>query len=273
MFAPGDAYSANFEKVLHGAFTARLAVNCKEDNFMPRVLYVMPVNAPKERSDRVHAFLAGLASPGTEVQVLAMPGGPLDLEYYQQGHAAISLMMETLPAIVRSTNVDAVVVACFYDPGVRELREMLNVPVVGIGEASMHVASLLGHKFSIIVARKKCIPKMSDNALLYGFEGRIAPWRSIEFTVQRLHSDQNRASEAIALEAAGAVHEDLAEVVILGCAAMEDMAQHLSKRVRVPVVDPVVAGFKLAEMLGDMRARTGLSISKVYDYEPLAALE
>jgi len=240
---------------------------------MPRVLYVMPVNAPKERSDRMRAFLAKLASPGTEVQVLAMPGGPLDLEYYQQDHAAISLMMETLPAIVRSTNVDAVVVACFYDPGVRELREMLNIPVVGIGEASMHVASLLGHKFSIIVARKKCIPKMSDNALLYGFEGRIASWRSIEFTVQRLHSDPNGACEAIAIEAAAAVHEDLAEVVILGCAVMEDMAQRLSMRIRVPVVDPVGAGFKLAEMLGDLRARTGLSISKVYDYESLAALE
>ena len=240
---------------------------------MPRVLYIIPVNAPKERSDRVCAFLAKLAFPGTELQVLTLPSAPLDLEYYQQDHTAISLMMESLPDVVRSTNVDAVVIACFYDPGVRELREMLNVPVVGIGEASMHVASLLGHKFSIIVARKKCIPKMSDNALLYGFEGRIASWRSIEFTVQRLHSDQNRASEAIALEAAAAVHEDLAEVVILGCAAMEDMAQHLSMRIRVPVVDPVVAGFKLAEMLGDMRARTGLSISKVYDYEPLAALE
>jgi allantoin racemase len=49
---------------------------------------------------------------------------------------------------------------------------------------------------------------------------------------------------------------------------MEGAAQRLSERIGAPVVDPVVAGFKLAEMLGGLRRRTGLSISRRYDYEP-----
>lgn len=230
----------------------------------------MPVNASGERSERVRAFLASLAFPGTEVEVLTLPGGPPDLEYYEQDHEAISLMMDRVPAAVRGGGFDAVVVACFYDPGVRELREMLDIPVIGIGEASMHLASLLGHKFSIIVGRKKWIPKMSDNALLYGFERRIVSWRPIDFTVQRLHSDSDGSFEAIAREAEAAVLDGLAEVIILGCAAIENAAQRLSERIGVPVVDPVAAGFKMAEMLGNLRARTGLTISKIYDYEPLA---
>lgn len=205
--------------------------------------------------------------------MLTLPGGPPDLEYYEQDHAAISLMMDRVSAAVEDGDFDAAVVACFYDPGVRELREMLDVPVVGIGEASMHVASLLGHKFSIIVGRKKWIPKMSDNALLYGFERRIASWRPIDFTVERLHGDPAGAFEAIAREAEAAVRDDLAEAIILGCAAMENAARRLSERIGVPVIDPVAAGFKVAEMLGDLRARTGLTISKVYDYEPLARRE
>lgn len=238
---------------------------------MPKILYVIPVDAPQERAKRVGAFLARLAMPGTETRVITLPGGPSSLEYYEQDHAAVSLMIETVPPRVLGEDFDALVVACFYDPGVRELREMLGVPVVGIGEASMQIASLLGHKFSILVGRRKWIPKMSDNALLYGFERRIASWRPIDFTVEQLHRGPEQAFASLAKEAEAAVREDMAEVVILGCAAMEGTARQLSERVGVPVVDPVVAGFKLAEMLGDLRARTGLSISRAYDYEPLGA--
>ncbi len=237
---------------------------------MPKILYVIPVDAPPERIDRVGAFLRGVAMPGTEVRVMALAGGPPSLEYYEQDHLSISLMMETVPARVRNEGIDALVVACFYDPGVRELREMLDIPVVGVGEASMHLASLLGHRFSILVGRRKWIPKMSDNALLYGFERRIASWRPIEFTVEQLHMGPERAFDSLAIEAEAAVREDMAEVVILGCAAMEGTTRLLSDRIGVPVVDPVVAGFKTAEMLGDLRVRTGLSISKAYDYEPLS---
>ena len=236
---------------------------------MPRVLYIMPVEAPATRAERVGAFLDSLACPGTAVEVVTLPGGTADLEHYEQDHLAISLMLEAVPTRVRGGAFDAVVVACFYDPGVRELREVLDVPVVGVGEASMLLASLLGHRFSVVVGRRKSIPKMSDNALLYGFDRRIASWRSIDFTVQRIHDDPEGAYEAIAREAEAAVRDDRAEAIVLGCAAMENVAQRLTRRIGVPIVDPVVAGFKVAEMLGSLRERTGLTISKIYDYEPL----
>ncbi len=238
---------------------------------MSRVLYVMGTDATEERVKQLQALLSGLAFPGTEVEVISMPGGPPDLEYYLQDHQAISLMLERVPARVRDGSFDAVVVACFYDPGVRELREVLGIPVVGVAEASMHVASQLGHRFSVIVGRKKWIPKMSDSALAHGFERRIASWRAIDFTVQRLHTEPEGTIEAAVREAEAAVREDMAEVIILGCTAMVNAAQRVSERIGVPVVDPVVAGFKMAEMLGDLRARTGLTLSKVYDYEAMGA--
>ncbi len=238
---------------------------------MAKILHVMGTDAPRERIDQTQASLAGLASPGTEVEVLTMPGGPPDLEYYLQDHQSISLMLERVPARVRAGDFDAVVVSCFYDPGVRELREILDIPVVGAGEASMHVASLLGHRFSIIVGRRKHIPKMSDNALIYGFDRRIASWRAIDFTVERLKTDRVGAFEAMVREGEAAVREDRAEVVVLGCTAIEDAAPRLSERIGAPVVHPVAAGFKLAEMLGDLRARMGLSLSKICDYEPLGS--
>ncbi len=235
---------------------------------MVKLLHVITVDAPLERLERVRALLQGLAAPTTGVEVMALAGGPSDLEHYQHEHEAITLMMERVPAAVQKMAIDAVSIGCFYDPGVRALRERLGIPVVGVGEASMHLASLLGHRFSVLVGRKKWIPLMSDNALAYGFERRIASWRSIERTVAQLQADPETAFQAMVTQAEIAVRDDRAEVIVLGCAAMEGAAQRLSERVGVPVVDPVVAAFKLAEMLGDLRSRTGLSISRRYDYEP-----
>jgi allantoin racemase len=235
---------------------------------MTRLLHVITVDAGRERLERVKSLLQGLAFPATEVEVLALDGGPSDLEHYQHEHEAIMLMMERVPAAVRKKAIDAVSIGCFYDPGVRALREALGIPVVGVGEASMHLASLLGHRFSVLVGRKKWIPLMSDNALAYGFERRIVSWRSIEFAVAQLQADPGGAFQAMVTQAEIAVRDDRAEVIVLGCAAMEGAAQRLSERIGVPVVDPVVAGFKLAELLGDLRRRTGLSISRRYDYEP-----
>ena len=233
----------------------------------PRVLHVIPVDAPATRVQRVRALLQSIAHPGTEVEVTALPGGPRDLEYHVADHMALHLMLERVPEWQGA--YDAVVVACFYDPGLRELREALDMPVVGVGLASMHVASLLGARFSIIVGRAKWIPRMSDNAHVYGFTRRIASWRPVTVSVAELHADPSAAYARIKAEAQRAVEEDRAEVIVLGCAAMEDTAERLQQELGVPVVDPVVAGFKLAEMLADLRYKVGLSTSKVYDYEPV----
>ncbi|MBO8140646.1 MAG: hydantoin racemase [Firmicutes bacterium] len=233
----------------------------------PRVLHVIPVDAPESRTLRVKRRLESIAHPGTRVAVTSLPGGPPDLEYHVADHHALSLMLKRAPHWQEA--FDAVVVACFYDPGLRELRETLDMPVVGVGQASLHLASLLGSRFSVIVGRAKWIPRMSDNALVYGFKHRIASWRPAGMGVAELHADPKAAYDAIKGQALKAVENDLAEVIVLGCAAMEDTAPRLARDLGVPVVDPVVAGFKLAEMLADLRCKTGLSISKRYDYEPV----
>jgi len=237
-----------------------------------RILHVMPIDAPAERVAGVRAFLQGLAQEGTLVEVMSLPGGASDLEYYLDDHRAVSMMLSALvEPPVRPPAHHGVVVGCFYDPGVRELREALDIPVMGIGEASMLVASGLGHRFSILVGRAKWIPKMSDNALCCGFERRIASWRPVGVSVEDMHRNPAATYAAVRSAAAGAVREDRAEVLILGCAALEDTAGRLQRELGCPVVDPVAAGFKVVEMLADLYLRSGLTTSKLYDYQPKGA--
>ncbi|MEW6546569.1 MAG: aspartate/glutamate racemase family protein [Bacillota bacterium] len=231
---------------------------------MATVVYVMPVDAPAERQQRVRDYLESLAHAGTSVRVVAFPGGPSDLEYHCREHRAVTWMLEQLPEVVSGAH--AVCVGCFYDPGIRELRETLDVPVIGIAEASFQVASAVAHNFSVLVGRRKWIPKMSDNALLYGFAHRISSWRVVEVSVAELHAHPDSAYSAVLEAARRAVEDDRAEALVLGCAAMEGMAARLQDALGVPVIDPVVAGFKVAEMLGHLYEKVRLGTSKVGDY-------
>lgn len=229
------------------------------------ILHVIPDSAPAARVKRVGRLLEALAEPGTRVEVMSLPDGPPDLEYHVDSHRAVGLVLAALGK--RAAPPDGLLIGCFYDPGVRELREALTIPVMGIGEASMLVASCLGHRFSILVGRRKWIPRMSDNALRYGFDRRIASWRPIEVTVQFMHQDPAATYEALVATGRAALREDGAEVLVLGCASLENSAERLQRELGCPVVDPVVAGFKVIEMLASLRERVGLTLSKLGDYE------
>ncbi len=226
----------------------------------------MPVKVSESRKKQVKSFLEELSFKDTCIDILDFDNGPTDLEYYYSEHIAIKLMMEKIPKIQKDYN--AITIGCFYDPGLRELREILEIPVLGIGETSMAIASLLGHRFSIIVGRKKWIPKMSDNALIYGYNRKIASWVSLDMTVENFHNkSREEIIEVIVDKSNKAIKEDLAEVIILGCAAIEGVTDVLQERLGIPVIDPVAVTFKITESIVDLKQKMSLGISKIYDYE------
>lgn len=233
-----------------------------------KIAHVMPVSTTVERKNRVHALLKSAVQDSTVIDVIDFPDGPIDLEYYEDDLKAAALMLDHRDILA---SYDAISIACFYDPGLRELREALTIPVVGIAQASMSLANLLGHKFSIIVGRKKHIPKMEDNSLLYGYSSRISSWRSVELTVDQFKSDPDLTWIRTLNEGKKAVEEDRAEVIVLGCAALDVYAERLQEELQVPVVNPIIAGIKLAETLADLSIKMNLTISKKYDYEPKPA--
>lgn len=233
---------------------------------MRKILHVMPVKVSGSRKKQVKSFLEKLSFKDTCVDILDFDDGPTDLEYYYSEHIAIKLMMEKIPKIQKY--YDAIIIGCFYDPGLRELREMLEIPVLGIGETSMAIASLLGHRFSIIVGRKKWIPRMSDNALIYGYNRKIASWISIDMTVENFHNKSKKEIiEVIVDSSKKSIKENLTEVLILGCAAIEGITDVLREKLEIPIIDPVAVTFKVAESIADLKKKMGLNISKIYDYE------
>jgi len=130
----------------------------------------------------------------------------------------------------------------------------------------MHLASLLGSKFSILIGRRKWLSRMENDAKACGSESRITSWRIQNLSVSDT-ADAEKTKAAAVKEGEAAITEDGTEVIVFGRTDLCGIASDLQERLDVPVIDPVIAGLKFAELSADLREKAGISHSKIYSYE------
>ena len=231
-----------------------------------RILFVNPFKG-QVFEEPIRAFIVPAGLSGTEVDVTSVKRGPEHVEYHY--YEALTLL-DTLQIIRRAEadGYDAAVIGCFYDPGLKEAREITTRMVVTApAEASMHIASTLGHTFSIIVGRSKWIPQMHENVVKYGFKDRLASFKPVGLGVHDFHRDEAKTARLLTAAAKEAVEKDRAEVIILGCTIQFGFYRQLQEELGVPVIDAVLASFKYAEFLIELKKRFNWGHSKVYGYE------
>jgi allantoin racemase len=230
-----------------------------------RILWINPVSGTSEFDEKIKKVLNSVKRNDVEVTVTSLSKGPPHLEY--KSYEPL-VLVETLEKIVEAerNGYDAVIIGCFDDPGLQEARELVNIPVIGPGEACMHIACTLGHKFSIVTVKKEALARLEDHVYMYGLEKKVASFRFINIGVMEMEKDPEKVYKTILREAKKAIEEDNAEVIVLGCTVETGFMDKLIEELKVPVVDATVVAFKFAEMLADLKKKTGLSHSKVYGY-------
>lgn len=195
---------------------------------------------------------------GTEIDSVGIEKGPSSIECRYDEILAIPEVVKRVKE-AEEEGVDACVINCFGDPGVRASREVANIPVVGPCESSFMVAASLCNKFSVITVLKSVVGIIEENVKLYGISDKLASARAVDIPVLELHTDNESTARALLEEGKKALEEDGAEVLILGCTGMTGMAERLSKELGVYVVDPLPTAVKFAETLVNL----GLSHSKI----------
>ena len=231
-----------------------------------RILWINPIGSA-DFDQPIKEFLETGKGADTEINVVSLTRGPLHLEYH---YYEALVLTDTLHVVKRAEKegYHAALIGCFYDPGLREAREITDKLVVTApAEASMHIAATLGDKFSIMVGRKKWIPKMRENVVKYGFEEKLASFKSVNLGVYEFQKDLPETSRRLQEAAREAVEKDLAEVIILGCTAQFGFYRELQKDIGVPVIDPILAALKYAELLIEVKKRFNWGHSKIYGFE------
>jgi len=219
---------------------------------MPRALVINPNTSPGMTGE-IRATAERVFQPPWSCVVVPAPAGPESLESWRDYHLASVCV---LPLLRDHPDVDGVVLACFGDPGLYLLKEVAPVPVVGVAEASMSLALLLGGTFGILAGMRRAVELMDSMVRTYGLESRYAGSYPLDMRV--LDFERRRDETVDALEKAGrALRERGADVLLLGCAGLTGFTCDLEARLRMTIVDPVEAGCRLLRTIVD----SGLQVS------------
>lgn len=219
-----------------------------------KILIINP-NSDQEMTYAIQRAADQFARGEFEVVCKVTPGAPEFIETYEDQIKAAPGMIRL---IKESENAfDAFVIACHCDPNLDVMKEITPKPVVGIGEASMKIASMLGHSFSVISTAKHSIPIKEELVNKYHLKDMLASIRVPEDELTEC-SDEEKYLQAARL----AIDEDMAEVIVLGCAGMAGLDKRLQQKLGVPVLDGVVCALIIASGL----VKYKVSTSKIRKY-------
>ncbi len=234
-----------------------------------RIMWVNPLGI--DAYDQPMAdYMATIKLPNVEVDTVsfAMNASPNHLEY--RTYEAL-MIGDTVRAArhAAQNGYDAMVIGCFYDPGIEDAREISgDAIVVAPCQASVQIAANLANRFSVIVGRDKWIEQMTERVHTYGYGSRLASMRSIEIGAAHLQDSCDLTISRILDAGRKAIEEDKAEALILGCTCNFGLFEEVQKELGVPVIDPICAALKTAEHLAGLKKQFGWSPSRVGSCEP-----
>jgi allantoin racemase len=227
-----------------------------------KIMVINP-NTSESMTNHLRGELVRIKRADTELTVVCADKGPETIESaYDEAYA----IPPTLELVIRANRegYDAVILACFADPGLDAAKEISEIPVIGIEESSLHLAAMLGARFSIMTPRRQRIPNRKEHVHMRGMDHFLASVRSLDLSVAETDADPERTKKRILEVARLAAEEDGAEIIILGCAGMAGYALELELKLGVKVLDPSAVALKVAEAMADL----GLRHSKLGLFAP-----
>jgi len=213
-------------------------------------ILVLNPNMSQSMTDGLATVARRAATPGTQiVTATARSGFPYissRAEAQVAGGIALDMIAEHLSGT--AADIDAVVIAAFGDPGLLAARELFDIPVVGMAEAAMLSACMLGHRFCFVTFTRHLAPWYEESVAQAGLMGRFAGVRTPAASFRSVDTVQDELFDELRSLAEHAVKEDGVDVVVLGGAPLAGLAQRITGAAAV-LVDPITAAIGQAETL------------------------
>ena len=152
-----------------------------------RLLIANP-NTTEAVTQKLLASAERVAAPGTELIAVTAPRGVPYIATRADAVVGGAVALEMLAE--HHDKVDAAVIAAFGDPGLGGARELFDIPVVGMAEAAMLSACMLGRSFAIVTFSGGLVPWYNECLDWNGLRGRCAGIFALQ---RRLQVDCRRA--------------------------------------------------------------------------------
>ena len=230
---------------------------------MRRLLLINP-NTSLHVSNLLSTHAQDLAGPQVQVEVrTARFGAPYiacEASYAVAAHATLDAWASALAP--GQPRFDSVLIGCFGDPGLLALRQVSQLPVTGLAEASFIAAAARG-RFAIVTGGERWKPMLERLAHSLGFGEQLAAIHTVAPSGAELAADPQAAHKLLAKACVDVARSSGAQSVILGGAGLAGMAAPIQPQVHVPVLDSVLVGVEHA--LRQAQPET-LQATRVFDF-------
>jgi allantoin racemase len=211
----------------------------------PKIVVINP-NTTASMTDRIRLVSESVISDDFCLTVVNPSSGPASIEgYYDEAMSLAGL----LDLVKQHHDAAGFVIACFDDTGLDAARCLTESPVVGIGEAAYHMASMISNKFGVVTTLSRSIPALEHNLARYGLAARCSGVRASDIPVLEVEASNGKAFERINAEVEQAIKTDKAEAIVLGCAGMAELGATLHDLHNIPVLDGISCAIKQVEAM------------------------
>jgi allantoin racemase len=232
-----------------------------------------PIHRLHDYRNTLSEHLDSVKRKDTEVHINGVDDGSMDLHY--NAVVAINSFAPggVLNKIIQAADqgYDAVAIGCFLDPALQEAREIVPIPVLGLGETSMLVACMYGQKFSGVAFHSKQSQYYDRKAHEYGLASRHIPFGDlgIDFNqVQDAFTSPGQMTETFVREARRLAAQG-AEVILAACATVNAIIRR--EKIRevdgALVLDCNAVLLKMTEAMAELAGSIGLRASQRLLYQ------
>jgi len=202
------------------------------------ILVVNP-NTSEEMTAAIDRIAWEAAGASANVVTRRSLHGPHTIEGPLDAALGVAGMLEVVGAYPYS--FDAVVVACFGDPGIEALQLLVRVPVIGIGAASFTQAAFLSQRFAIVTPTVGTSERYATVTEAMGIAPQFVGTYQTPLAVADFESADPAVVNTLVFHAQQAV-KDGADCLLFGCAGIADQIREIEERVGVLCIPSVAAG-------------------------------
>ncbi|MEE8413666.1 MAG: aspartate/glutamate racemase family protein [Dehalococcoidales bacterium] len=212
--------------------------------------------------------LEAVADPGVQIELHGTTRGGTGVEYrFTEYFFTREILENSLKA--EQQGFDAFTIGTTNDAGLYQAREVLGIPVIGISEASMLVACMMGRKFSLITPNEKMIPRFEEMVNTYGLRDKLASIEYMDFRIPELgmvFEDpvlQKKQLQQFKNGAEKTIKAGSEVIIPIGGIASLFLARSGLRQIdEVPVLDTISVAVKMTEMFVKLRDITGTFVSR-----------
>ena len=217
----------------------------------------------------MRARVATIARPGVTMDFVGMPEGlygrwtPAEVVRFPYMAAVTEQII--LENALRAEADDVFALASVQDPALEEARSLLNIPVVGYGESSMHFACCLATRFVVLVFQPGFDQMMDLRIQRLGLASRALHTMLVDARFEDISKGMSAPDQLVARfeQAARAAIAQGAEAIIPGQLYLSEVIARagLTRIDDAPIIDGLTSLLKMAEAMADFK-RLGITATR-----------